>query len=344
MTKKKQMSYWDWEEAVINLTKAKKEIMALGDLEVNALIHYDYCVAEKKKKNHRLVEEKAQKLFKKMAKIDLQIAKLKLKIAKEDWLRFATFKYRATKVKKNINNSINNYFLNNDKLVSKIKKTNLNELKITKKDYLITAISNANIEGNTIETITEYKQRPIEDQEKQEIMAIEELIEILEEYDHYELTEWDLKNFHKIVAKPLSIMECWGVLGKYKIENNFIGPGYITCDVLNVETEMSAWLDFYNQKPVDQIDAVLRAGISHIWFCQIHPFSDGNGRLSRLLLSFYFKMHKITQNLIQINFNENICFSDSADYRNALCESDRKNNYKYFLDFYISQGLGMGFI
>lgn len=30
-------------------------------------------------------------------------------------------------------------------------------------------------------------------------------------------------------------------------------------------------------------DAVLRAGIAHLWFATLHPFDDGNGRLARLL-------------------------------------------------------------
>jgi Fic family protein len=31
------------------------------------------------------------------------------------------------------------------------------------------------------------------------------------------------------------------------------------------------------------LDAVLKAGIGHLWFVTIHPFEDGNGRLARAL-------------------------------------------------------------
>lgn len=33
----------------------------------------------------------------------------------------------------------------------------------------------------------------------------------------------------------------------------------------------------------DRLDAVLKAGVAHLWFLTIHPFDDGNGRLARQL-------------------------------------------------------------
>lgn len=34
---------------------------------------------------------------------------------------------------------------------------------------------------------------------------------------------------------------------------------------------------------VDRTDAVLRAGLAHLWFVTIHPFDDGNGRIARAI-------------------------------------------------------------
>jgi Fic family protein len=45
--------------------------------------------------------------------------------------------------------------------------------------------------------------------------------------------------------------------------------------------EMNAFVDWFN-KDVD-IDAVLKAGLSHLWFVTIHPFDDGNGRIARAI-------------------------------------------------------------
>ncbi|WP_225125743.1 MULTISPECIES: Fic family protein [unclassified Bradyrhizobium] len=39
---------------------------------------------------------------------------------------------------------------------------------------------------------------------------------------------------------------------------------------------MKAFIDWFNG--AQEIDAVLKAAIAHLWFATIHPFEDGNGR------------------------------------------------------------------
>ena len=48
-----------------------------------------------------------------------------------------------------------------------------------------------------------------------------------------------------------------------------------------VSHEMDLFLDWIN-KPCD-IDQVIKAAIAHLWFVAIHPFDDGNGRLTRTI-------------------------------------------------------------
>lgn len=48
-----------------------------------------------------------------------------------------------------------------------------------------------------------------------------------------------------------------------------------------LDREMESFLDWFN-KPAD-IDAVLKAGLAHLWFVTIHPFDDGNGRIARAI-------------------------------------------------------------
>ena len=45
--------------------------------------------------------------------------------------------------------------------------------------------------------------------------------------------------------------------------------------------EMTRFLAWANEK--DSTDAVLRAGLAHLWFVTIHPFDDGNGRIARAI-------------------------------------------------------------
>jgi Fic family protein len=48
-----------------------------------------------------------------------------------------------------------------------------------------------------------------------------------------------------------------------------------------VAAEMAQFLTWFNADT--PLDAVLKAGIAHLWFVTIHPFEDGNGRVARAL-------------------------------------------------------------
>jgi Fic family protein len=52
-----------------------------------------------------------------------------------------------------------------------------------------------------------------------------------------------------------------------------------------VGREMDRFLAWFDGKPaVDrEVDAVMKAGIAHLWFVTIHPFEDGNGRIARAI-------------------------------------------------------------
>lgn len=45
--------------------------------------------------------------------------------------------------------------------------------------------------------------------------------------------------------------------------------------------EMKAFLKWFNSP--SEMDAVIKAGVSHLWFVTIHPFDDGNGRIARAI-------------------------------------------------------------
>ena len=52
-------------------------------------------------------------------------------------------------------------------------------------------------------------------------------------------------------------------------------------DASLVENEMNQFLEWFNKN--DEIDLVIKAAIAHLWFVSIHPFQDGNGRITRAL-------------------------------------------------------------
>lgn len=51
---------------------------------------------------------------------------------------------------------------------------------------------------------------------------------------------------------------------------------------LGLEAEVAAFIEWFSASREDAtLDPLLRAGIAHFWLITLHPFDDGNGRLSR---------------------------------------------------------------
>jgi Fic family protein len=51
-----------------------------------------------------------------------------------------------------------------------------------------------------------------------------------------------------------------------------------------LDAEMNAFIEWFNEDGDSAaIDAVLKAGLAHLWFVTIHPFDDGNGRIARAI-------------------------------------------------------------
>jgi len=65
-----------------------------------------------------------------------------------------------------------------------------------------------------------------------------------------------------------------GAAGKEKI--HFQAP-----DADSIEMEMNRFIKWFNEE--NKIDLVIKAAIAHLWFVTIHPFQDGNGRITRAL-------------------------------------------------------------
>jgi len=79
-------------------------------------------------------------------------------------------------------------------------------------------------------------------------------------------------NWRKDSTGPMQVVS--GAMGKEKV--HFQAP-----DSDLVDNEMLLFLDWFNYS--DKIDLVIKAAIAHLWFVSIHPFEDGNGRITRAL-------------------------------------------------------------
>jgi Fic family protein len=71
---------------------------------------------------------------------------------------------------------------------------------------------------------------------------------------------------------PMQVVS--GAMGREKV--HFEAPA-----ASRLPEEIERFLDWLNQE--NEIDLVLKAGIAHLWFVTLHPFEDGNGRITRAL-------------------------------------------------------------
>lgn len=84
----------------------------------------------------------------------------------------------------------------------------------------------------------------------------------------YKITVAD---WRKDTTGPMQVVS--GAMGKEKV--HFQAP-----DSDLVEKEMTQFIDWFNN---NKTDLVIKAAIAHLWFVTIHPFEDGNGRITRAL-------------------------------------------------------------
>lgn len=133
------------------------------------------------------------------------------------------------------------------------------------------------------------------------------------------ISEWSIKNIHQIILKDIDDSNA----GKYRMENvlisgaNHIPPKYYLVPELMQKLVMEyreEWKEFH---------PVVKATLLHGEFVKIHPFIDGNGRTSRLLLNFV---------LLQYGYPPIVIKKENRlEYYDALDHAHVSKDYSKFL-------------
>jgi len=105
--------------------------------------------------------------------------------------------------------------------------------------------------------------------------------------------------------------------------SKFIPPAPVELQPL-----LKEFFDWYSQNK-NKIPAVELAALVHLKFVTIHPFSDGNGRISRLMMNFV--LHKKGFPML------NISYEKRTGYYNALERSQVKKNELIFLQWFFKK-------
>ena len=110
---------------------------------------------------------------------------------------------------------------------------------------------------------------------EQAILFLDDLIK-----DKEPITEWNIKNINQLVLKEIDDDNA----GKYRDENVKIkGATHIPPDYLIVPELMEKLI--INYEDWKKYHPIIRAALLHGELVKIHPFVDGNGRTSRLVMN-----------------------------------------------------------
>lgn len=95
------------------------------------------------------------------------------------------------------------------------------------------------------------------------------------------LTEWTIKSLHQLILKGLDDNNA----GRYRTVNVRIsGAEHLPPDQVRVPELMESFITWHQTEAM-ALHPVERAARVHSDFVKIHPFVDGNGRTSRLLMN-----------------------------------------------------------
>ena len=126
--------------------------------------------------------------------------------------------------------------------------------------------------------------------------------------------------------------------GKYKSSDNRIVNSVGTVIYTPpTHSETKKYMDeliSYMNNTIDDIHPLIKAAIIHSQFESIHPFSDGNGRVGRVLVSLYLFKAKVI-NFPFFYMSEAIS-ADKSVYYNMLTDT-RKNNYNEWIKYFLKK-------
>lgn len=191
-----------------------------------------------------------------------------------------------------------------------------------KKQLLISQVYHSNaIEGNKLslretELILEgmiINERPLKDEIEAQSLAnaTDYLYKLIDGREP--LTKRTLLELHGLIMQNVPGTP-GGAFRKedVKIKNsNHVPPSCFTVE--DHIDNMFQWMNRYSHKYIP----IAMGSILHHWLTWVHPFSDGNGRVSRMFLNFFLLQKGYPEVVIKI--------SDRDNYYNSLIKADNGN-------------------
>lgn len=206
------------------------------------------------------------------------------------------------------------------------------------------AISSMNIEGTQTTTMSDVLHEDVNPSKTNEKISIEVHNHIrtlafgstylnTDKFSHSFIQELHKRMLDKIIKEELK-----NTLGKYKTKDNCIknssGRVIFTPPSHKATRKYMDELISYMNDTFDGVNPLIKAAIIHSQFESIHPFSDGNGRVGRLLVSLYLYKAQVI-NFPFFYISEAIG-EDKSVYYNMLTDS-RTNDLSKWIKYFLSK-------
>ncbi len=203
------------------------------------------------------------------------------------------------------------------------------------------AVLSSQIEGTQASLIDVLENEP---EKKDESPHVEEIVDYVRAMNH---------GLSRLDEFPLSlrlIKEIHGVLlehgrgssknpGEFRASQNWLGPAGCTLqnavfvppaipDMIQALNDLESF--FYDELP---IPVLIKIALIHAQFETIHPFLDGNGRVGRLLITFWLCHEKILEKpllYLSYYFKQN-----RQEYYDRLMDIRLRGNWEGWIDFFL---------
>ncbi|RAS73164.1 Fic family protein [Priestia endophytica] len=139
------------------------------------------------------------------------------------------------------------------------------------------------------------------------------------------LTEWQIKNLHRLVLKGIDDEYA----GVYRDQQVFIAGAKHTPPAPYLIKEQMEQLIKWYESEAQTLHPVERGAMLHAIFVGIHPFIDGNGRTSRLLLNLELMKAGFPAVVIKVE--------NRLAYYEALDKSHTTKNYHNFIQLIVKE-------
>lgn len=177
--------------------------------------------------------------------------------------------------------------------------------------------------------------------------------DVREVYNYARAMEYGIKRIAELPVSVRLIREIHKILmqgvrgehatpGEIRLSQNWIGsPGctlneatFVPPPVEEMKDALSSWEKYLHANPADPL--LIQCALMHYQFEAIHPFLDGNGRVGRLLITFFLcEKEYLTQPLLYLS-----SFFDKyrEDYYKRLLAVSLKGDWRGWIEFFL-QGI-----